>query len=272
MKTKKLLPENIQIPTPAHRASATGLMGFSDPLPECPSRLPDGTILDYSAVDETWKDVDFPEREIKTESVQESRNALEESFFRDFREFNQSHSNPAHLVKHMTRVQGLAAMTPSKDETVKVVKFPKVESAPVLQKWQSKEQQAIQAEELFAESVNSVNAVLESNDLVIEAESLESFVAGLEEVLESHELTDADRAAIQQFVASVVERSDQSKANKSARRSAELGQKLAYNKAQASTSAKKDPLNPTGKPRLSATLKPAAKPFVKWASKPSAAQ
>lgn len=255
MKTKKLLPENIQIPTPLHRASATGLMGYSDSLPACPTRLPDGTILDYSAVDETWKDVDFPEREPKVQTVAESRQALEESFFRDFRESNRSQQTPNHLLKHMTRVQAMAALSPSKDETVTVVKFPKVEDT------------AATTEEVLAESVNAMNAILEGNDLVIEAESLESFVEGLQEVLEGYELTDEDRAAIEKFVS---EASAQAKANKSKRREMEVGQQIAHNKMQAAAASKKDPLNPMGKPRLSATLKPAAKPFVKWASKPAA--
>lgn len=306
--TKKLLPENIQIPTPMHRASATGLMGFANTLPECPSRLPDGTILDYSAVDETWTDVDFPEREVKPQTVAESRKALEESFFRDYRESNQSQATPAHLLKHMTRVQAMGAMTApkAKTEPVVVTKFAKVEGVPLkLQKWQSKQtedQEAIKDQELFAETINSVKSVLEGNDLVVEAETLESFVAGLEEVLETYELSKADYAQIQEFIGSVIgaakkavgavgnavkktgaavgnamgaeadEASPEAKANKSKRRSAELGQKLAYNKAQASTAGKKDPLNPTGAPRLSATLKPAAKPFVKWATKSASAQ
>ena len=70
-KKKALLPKDIQIDVPAHRPSASSLMGYANALPEFPSRLPDGTILDYSAVDETWKDVDFPERKTELESVQQ---------------------------------------------------------------------------------------------------------------------------------------------------------------------------------------------------------
>jgi hypothetical protein len=256
MKTKKLLPENMQIHTPAHRASATGLMGFASTLPECPSRLPDGTILDYSAVDETWKDVDFPEREPKAQTVAESRQALEESFFRDYRESNRSQQTPNHLLKHMTRVQAMAAMTPSKDETVVVTHFPKVEAV------------AATSEEQLAEAVNEMNAILEGNDLVIEADSLSGFLEGLKAVLEGYELSDEDCAAIQAFIG---EASAQAKANKTKRRDMEVAQQVDYNKAQAAAASKKDPLNPLGKPRLSAVLKPAAKPFVKWSAKPTAA-
>jgi len=189
MSTKKLLPENIQIPTPAHLASATGLMGFSNTLPECPSRLPDGTILDYSAVDETWKDVDFPEREVKTETkpqtMEESRASLEASFFQSFQESKLSHVTPAHILKHMTRVQGLAALVPTQDEAVEVTKFVKPE--------------AKLTEEMISEAVDAANAILERNNLVIEADSLGSYAKGLQEVLETYELSEADHAELQEL-------------------------------------------------------------------------
>lgn len=135
MSTEKLSPENIQIPT-TQKATASSLMGFSSDLKEFPSRLPDGTILDYSAVDETWKDVDFPERTIKTEEVAspvDTRKALEESFFRDFKESKLSHVNPPHLVKHITRVQAMTALVPVKTEAIAVVRFDKTADGAVAQ-------------------------------------------------------------------------------------------------------------------------------------------
>jgi len=253
MSTKKLLPENIQIPTPAHLASATGLMGFSNTLPECPSRLPDGTILDYSAVDETWKDVDFPEREVKTETkpqtMEESRASLEASFFQSFQESKLSHVTPAHILKHMTRVQGLAALVPTQDEAVeaelaergdspdmrfarkgmskakaKMSKFKRgtpgwhaaagEASAHQFQLGQMKAAQKFRGEAVevvkfdkvdteegseISEAVYAVNAVLESNDLVVEADSMEGYLAGLQEILETYELSEADHTALQEL-------------------------------------------------------------------------
>lgn len=114
----KILPENIEIPTVSEKAGATGLLGFSSGLPSCPSRLPDGTILDYSAVDETWNDVDFPEREPKPKTIQEERAAIEAGIFTEFQESKRSQVTPAHLLKHITRVQSLAALVPAKTEAV----------------------------------------------------------------------------------------------------------------------------------------------------------
>lgn len=137
MSTTKPSPETIQIARPKPQATASSLMGFSNPLPECPSTLPDGTILDYSAVDETWKDVvGF-----------KSPGDLEESIFKNHQATKLPPVNPVHLLKHITRVQSLAALVPSKSEEVdpvEVVKFDKPQSEAVkggkggMKKWMYK--------------------------------------------------------------------------------------------------------------------------------------
>lgn len=111
-------PETVKIAPVKSQATASSLMGFSNPLPACPTRLPDGTILDYSAVDETWTDVvGF-----------KSQGELEESIFKNHQATKQPQVTPGHLLKHVTRVQSLAALVPSKEEAVEpveVVKFDK---------------------------------------------------------------------------------------------------------------------------------------------------
>lgn len=123
MSTTKPSPETLPIAPAKPRPAASSLMRFSNPLPECPSRLPDGTILDYSAVDETWTDV----------TGFKSKGELEESIFKNHQMMKTPQVTPGHLLKHVTRVQSLAALVPVKEESaepVKVVKFDKPEDEP----------------------------------------------------------------------------------------------------------------------------------------------
>ena len=244
---KKLLPESIQIPTAKQKAGATGLLGFSNTLPECPSRLPDGTILDYSAVDETWKDVDFPERENTVQTAGEARAALEESFFKSFQESSHSQATPAHLLKHITRVQGLAALVPSKAEAVEVLEgeTPDMRAA---RSGMSKAKAKMSKYKKGTPGWHAAAGAASQHQFQLgQMKAAQKFRGegtepdAIEVVKFDKPESDAVEMKKWQYTKDLAERSLEAQANKAKRRNAELGMKLSQNKAAAA--------KPTGVPQ-----------------------
>lgn len=64
----KAIHESTQAPARG-QMGASALLGFTNDLPQLPSVLPDGTVLDVDATDAEWQDVDFPARQNVTEGV-----------------------------------------------------------------------------------------------------------------------------------------------------------------------------------------------------------
>lgn len=62
----------------------------------------------------------------------------------------------------------------------------------------------ILTEEILNAAIESVNTLLLTNNLVIEAEDLESYSAGVQDVLENYELSDFDRAQIEEGLGTIL--------------------------------------------------------------------
>jgi len=59
-------------------------------------------------------------------------------------------------------------------------------------------------EQMLAEAVNMADALLESNGLELKAESLDSYIEGLQDILENYELSEEDHAALEGFFGTLV--------------------------------------------------------------------
>lgn len=59
--------------------------------------------------------------------------------------------------------------------------------------------EAVLTEQMLTEAVSAVDAILESNGLELKAEDLDSYIVGLQDILENYELAEADRAELQEI-------------------------------------------------------------------------
>jgi len=106
---------------------------------------------------------------------------------------------------------GKSALKGAKSAVVNTAKGAAVNAISKLKKPEPATAEGVQSEEaplteeMVSEAISSIDAILEANGIVVEAEELESFIAGVEEALETCELSESDRTKLQECLTTMAQ-------------------------------------------------------------------